>query len=145
MFKIESIHPVSLPVRNKQASESFYEEVLGLKKIERPAFGFDGAWYQLGDRQLHLICHDRSTFREGKPLDSRDIHFAVRITSFRETKDFLLSKGYSEQPQDEAKRMKINLPGPDRPPWPQIYIIDPDGNVIELNAERDDSNDDVSP
>jgi catechol-2,3-dioxygenase len=32
------------------------------------------------------------------------------------------------------------VPIRDRPhnltPWPQIYVTDPDGNVIELNAER---------
>jgi catechol-2,3-dioxygenase len=23
-----------------------------------------------------------------------------------------------------------------RTPWPQLYVTDPDGNVIELNADR---------
>ena len=58
---------------------------LGLREIPRPPFGFPGAWYQVGAGQLHLIEDERAraTFR-GKPLDARDIHFAIRVRSYRE-------------------------------------------------------------
>jgi glyoxylase I family protein len=94
MFTIESIHHVSLPVADLARSKQFYQEILGLTEIKRPPFDFPGAWYQLGDRQLHLILHSNSTFREGKMVDSRDIHFAIRVNSYRETREFLHSKGF---------------------------------------------------
>ena len=134
MFIIESLHHVSLPVTNLERSKQFYHEVLGLAEIERPPFDFPGAWYQLGDRQLHLIVHDNSTFREGKTVDSRDIHFAIRVHSYRETRDFLHSIGFHPEADDEFKKMKESpksVAG-----WPQLYIMDPDRNVIELNAEQ---------
>lgn len=134
MFTIKSIHHVSLPVRDLERSKHFYHEVLGLNEISRPPFDFPGAWYQLGDRQLHLIVHNNSTFREGKTVDSRDIHFAVRVNSYRETRDFLRSKGFHPKADDELKKTKESPQS--TAGWPQIYIMDPDRNVIELNAEQ---------
>jgi glyoxylase I family protein len=134
MLTIESIHHVSLPVADLERSKQFYQEVLGLPEIERPPFDFPGAWYQLGDRQLHLIVHTNSTFREQKTVDSRDIHFAIRIDSYRETREYLRSKGFHPEAEDEFKKMKEDphsIAG-----WPQLYIMDPDRNVIELNAEQ---------
>ena len=134
MFKIETIHHVSLPVTDLERSKKFYSEILGLKEIDRPRFDFPGAWYQVGDRQLHLIVHDNSTFRADKIVDSRDIHFALRVTSYRETRDFLHSKGFHPQANDEFKKMKESPHS--TAGWPQLYIMDPDRNVIELNAEQ---------
>jgi len=134
MFKIETIHHVSLPVTDLERSKKFYSEILGLNEIDRPPFDFPGAWYQVGDRQLHLIVHDNSTFRADKIVDSRDIHFALRVTSYRETRDFLHSKGFHPQANDEFKKMKESPHS--TAGWPQLYIMDPDRNVIELNAEQ---------
>jgi len=64
MFIIEALHHVSIPVADLERAKQFYNEILGLTEITRPPFDFPGAWYQEGDRQLHLIVHDESTFRE---------------------------------------------------------------------------------
>jgi len=81
-----------------------------------------------------LIVHNNSTFREEKKVDSRDIHFAVRVSSYRETREFLHSKGFHPEAKDEFKKMKENPKS--TAGWPQLYIMDPDRNVIELNAEQ---------
>ena len=134
MLKIETLHHVSLPVSDLKRAQEFYESILVLEKIERPPFDFEGAWYQLGDRQLHLIVHPRSTFRAGKRVDSHDIHVAIRVNSYRDTRDFLHSKGYHPDAVDEFKKMLENPKA--TAGFPQLYIIDPDRNVIELNAEQ---------
>ena len=134
MLITESLHHVTVPVTDLERSKKFYHEVIGLAEIERPPFDFPGTWYQLGDRQLHLIVHNNSTFREGKSVDSRDIHFAIRVKSYRETRDFLRSKGFYPEAEDEFKKMKESPHS--TAGWPQLYIMDPDRNVIELNAER---------
>jgi len=132
-------------VKDLEASRSFYKEILGLQEIERPPFDFGGAWYQVGDRQLHLIRDEKgtSTFRNGKSLDARDAHFAVRVKSYRQTRDFLRSKGYSVDAQDELMRMREVPQNPT--PRRQLYIMDPDRNVIELNADRESEQLPVGP
>lgn len=133
-MEIDTIHHVSLPVTDLERSKAFYGGILGLKEIERPPSDSPGAWYQLGDRQLHLIANDNSTFREGKRVDSQDIHFALRVNSYHETRTYLRSKGFHPETDDELKRT-TECPR-STTGWPQLFIMDPDRNVIELNAER---------
>jgi len=128
MIIIESLHHVNLPVTDLERARKFYQEVLDLTEIDRPPFEFPGAWYQLGDRQLHLIVQDNSTFRDGKSVDSADIHFGIRAKSYRETREFMHSKGFHPEADDEFKKMEEkpqSVAG-----WPQLYIMDPDRNVI---------------
>jgi len=99
--------------------------VLGLEEIARPAFDFDGAWFRAGPQQIHLIVTPAADAapRPGSP-ETRGHHLALRVRSYRDTLDHLRALG---------------VPSIDRPrnktPWPQIYISDPDGNVVELSAD----------
>jgi catechol 2,3-dioxygenase-like lactoylglutathione lyase family enzyme len=129
--EIEAIHHVSLPVTDLDRSRRFYREILGLEEIERPPFDFPGAWFGVGPGQLHLIVGEGQTFRTGNGVDSRDIHFAVRVASYDAALDFLRSKGYDEN-GDGLLKMKVNPRA--TAGFPQIYILDPDRNVIEINA-----------
>jgi catechol 2,3-dioxygenase-like lactoylglutathione lyase family enzyme len=134
MLDVLTIHHVSLPVSDLERAKRFYSEVLGLQEIARPPFDFRGAWYRAGDRDLHLIVSERSTFRAGKGLDSRDIHFGIRVRSYRRALEHLRSRGYRPDADDELQKMKESPAGTSG--FPQIYILDPDRNVIEINAER---------
>lgn len=135
MLDIETIHHVSVPVADLARAKQFYGGVLGLREIARPPFDFAGAWYHAGDRQLHLIVSAESTFRAGKRLDSRDVHFALRVRSYRTSLEHLKARGYrADLPADHIMTMKESPAG--TAGFPQIYLLDPDRNVIELNAER---------
>jgi glyoxylase I family protein len=130
MLEIQTIHHVSVPITDLERSRRFYSDVLGLTEIPRPAFSFAGAWYRAGDRDLHLIVGERSTFREGKGIDSHDVHFAIRVRSYRGAIAHLEALGYGPD------TMRVNPAG--TAGFPQIYVLDPDRNVVEINAERDD-------
>ncbi len=135
MLEIETLHHITLTVTDLDRSKRFYAEVLGLREIPRPPFDFPGCWFALGDRQLHLIQRSDGTTRGARGLDSRDVHFAIRVRNFEETVLALRSKGYREdRPNDDLMKIKVS-PGATAG-FPQIFILDPDRHVIEINAER---------
>ena len=134
-MEITAIHHIAITVTDIERSRKFYREILSIEEIPRPPFDFPGAWFQLGDsQQVHLIVHSRATFRE-KPLDTRDVHFAVRVPSYRAAVEFLHAKGYREDVDPDDPYSMILQPHPTTG-YPQIYICDPDRHVIEINSER---------
>lgn len=134
-MEIAAIHHTALTVTDLEKSRRFYRDVLSIREIPRPPFHFPGAWFQVGaNQELHLIVHDRATFRE-KPLDTRDVHFAVRVPSYRAAVEFLRSKGYREDADSDDPHRMVLQPHATAG-YPQIYICDPDRHVIEINSER---------
>jgi glyoxylase I family protein len=142
MLAIETLHHVSLPVSDLDRARKFYGDTLGLTESDRPPFTFEGAWYRVGDRSLHLIVPESgetSTFRQDKAIDSHDVHFAIRVRSYADAVAHLESQGFRATVERNPKPSEAN-PRPMRlspsgvAGFPQIYILDPDRNVIEINA-----------
>ncbi len=109
---------IALEVLNVERSVQFYRTILGLRPMNRPAFDFPGAWFELGNTiELHLIG--------GKPLDTklntRSNHFAIEVQQLDAWQAWL------EQNQVPCLGRKIRPDGA-----LQLYITDPDGYVIEL-------------
>jgi catechol 2,3-dioxygenase-like lactoylglutathione lyase family enzyme len=68
-------------------------------------------------------------------MDTNDIHFAVRVKDYREALEALEAKGYREDLNpDDPMGIRTSM----RVGYPQIYILDPDRNIIEINALRAD-------
>ena len=123
---VTSLHHVSISVTDLERAREFYGSVLGLPECERPPFDFPGAWYELGDRQLHLIVHAPTrTLRGTTEIEPRDAHFALRVDDYDAMLEHLRAHGVDvvASPQNVT-------------PWAQMYVTDPDGNVVELNTER---------
>jgi len=146
-LKDGTLHHVSLPVSDINKAREFYGKLLGLEEdLSRPDFPFKGAWFKVGDRTLHLIvptAGEDPTYRTGKKIDSHDVHFAIRVPSFSKAIKDLESKGFlSTTDRNPAPTpanpcpMRVNEAG--MAGFPQIYILDPDCNVIEISAESDD-------
>jgi catechol 2,3-dioxygenase-like lactoylglutathione lyase family enzyme len=121
------MHHVGLTVTDLARAKHFYGEILGLTEIARPPFDFGGAWYEIGDRQLHLIVHPPTrTLRGTREIDRRDGHLAFWVRSYDETLQYL--RGHNIDCLESPHNVT---------PWAQIYVTDPDGNVVEFTAERD--------
>ena len=94
------IDHVTLVVRDVDASRRFYVGLLGMTEIPRPAFSFDGAWFQAGATLIHLIAeHDRSG-PAGYPVEvlvksSRNHHFAFEVDDSYAAAAALKAKGIS--------------------------------------------------
>lgn len=133
MLEFETLHHVAIPVSDLTRAKAFYGGVLGLEEIARPPFPFDGAWYRAGDRDLHLIVASDPTFRTEKGVNTQDGHFAFRVRSFRRALAYLESKGFRTTDDEPGRSMRVN---PDSVAgFPQIHLMDPDRNMLEINAE----------
>ena len=123
---VDSIHHVGIAVADLDRSRHFYTTVLCLEEIPRPDFDFDGAWFRVGEQHIHLIVVRVTEMQQQQGgLRTRGDHVALRVRSYREAVEHLRSHGvtFEERPHNKT-------------PWPQIYLADPDGHTIELNAER---------
>ncbi|MFB9325232.1 VOC family protein [Paenibacillus aurantiacus] len=126
MLIIDGYHHVSLLVTDLARAKTFYKQVLGLEEITRPPFDFPGAWFAVGEsgQQLHLIVHDGETRRSGG-IDTRDGHFALRVKDYEAAIEELGRHGIKYRAKPES------ITG-----FAQIFLLDPDHNIIELNAIR---------
>lgn len=130
----ETLHHVAVVVSDLARAKHFYGNLLGLEEISRPPFTFDGAWYRAGNRDFHLIVTSDPTFRTGKGINTQDGHLAFRVKSFSRALAYLESQGFRTTDDEPGRSMRVNptsVAG-----FPQIHIMDPDRNMIEINAER---------
>ena len=134
------LHHLLIAVDDLERARKFYTDVLEMQEIDRPPFPYPGIWYKIGDgqQQLHIIVRSDATLRRDKWVDADDIHFALRVeSSYRDTIVWLSGKGFRDDvPDDDSKKMVLrpkSLAG-----YPQIYIVDPDRNIIEFNCETID-------
>ena len=127
------LHHTSIPVRDVQASAEFYEELFGLKRLPRPPFSIDGVWFACGDGQVHLVENPSGTYRSQPVIDIADIHFAFQTDNFEGMAEKLKARGFSETADNgDPKRILVSLNGPAG--FPQLYLLDPDFNIVEVNA-----------
>ncbi|WP_299094806.1 VOC family protein [uncultured Metabacillus sp.] len=127
MIEVESIHHVSLSVTNLEKAKHFYGVMLGFQELERPDFDFPGAWYQVGNQQLHLIVQEgASTLRSDYTINTKDGHFAIRVKDYEKTLKHLKSLGVeiTEKPNSASG-------------FAQLFCMDPDSNLIEFNVDQE--------
>jgi catechol 2,3-dioxygenase-like lactoylglutathione lyase family enzyme len=106
---------VTVPAELEQAAKDFYGSVLGLNQVPKPAAARqNGAWYQIGDNQLHLSVEE-----ETNDLSSR--HVCFRVSDLAEAEKRLRDAGV------EIVSDPRPVPGTSR-----FYVRDPGGNQLEI-------------
>ncbi len=120
MIALVKLHHVSFATKDLAASRQFFGGVLGLAEIPRPGFNFRGAWYALGDRQLHIIENPGEELT-GAPRLSRSDHVALEVSDVEAVRTALRSHGIEFQ---EGGNRQLGME--------QIFCRDPDGHVIEF-------------
>ncbi len=105
-------------VSDLERAEQFYSNVLGLAKVDR-ALKFPGAWYQIGDFQIHLIVADSMPSDLVNPEKlGRNRHIAFSVDNLDAAKEQLLAHNYPIQMSASGRAA--------------LFTQDPDGNIIEL-------------
>jgi glyoxylase I family protein len=133
---VKVLHHVSLPVTDLGRSRRFYREVLGLEEIARAPLPVPGAWFRLGDCELHLVAGEAAAVRGSTGTDPRQLHSAaVRVASYRAALERLRAHGYREDAEEGDPGRVLALPR-SVVGYPQLYLLDPDRHLIEINAER---------
>jgi len=115
--RLESIDHVQLamPAGKEQVASSFYEDVLGLERLEKPPVlaARGGCWFSNGDVALHLGVEE--DFRPAKKA-----HPAVRVDHLDELAEAIQASGRDVTFSEE-------IPGTRR-----FYADDPFGNRLEF-------------
>jgi lactoylglutathione lyase len=117
-MQVRQLDHVALHVADVDVSVPFYRDTLKLPVIDRPAFDFPGAWFQLGTTQeLHLIG-DRN-----QPVHShhRGGHFALIVDDLDQWESHIDSCGATRLQRKRRPDGAL-----------QTFVQDPDGHWIEL-------------
>ena len=115
---VTALHHVNVTVAPEleTAAKEFYGSVLGLKQVPKPAAARQtGAWYQIGDNQLHLSVEDE----QRGPLSSR--HVCFQVSDLNSAANRFRDAGV------EIVADARPVPGTLR-----FYVRDPGGNQLEI-------------
>jgi catechol 2,3-dioxygenase-like lactoylglutathione lyase family enzyme len=111
----------TLCVGDVEAAIEFYGRVLGLRQIERPDFGFPGAWFMAGSVPVHLTTGGLLRGANA-PLNSHEAHLAFRMEKdLQHLVEKVRAAGapvYESEDPPVAQR--------------QVFVLDPWGNMLEF-------------
>jgi glyoxylase I family protein len=118
-MKVVSCLHVAVMVADVDRSIEFYSGILGLERIDR-TLKYPGAWYQIGDVQIHLI--EDVNYRAGGEIDlmksTRNPHLALGIRDLDAAKQQLFAANCVVKMSNSGRAA--------------LFTQDPDGNAIEL-------------
>jgi glyoxylase I family protein len=114
----QALH-AAIVVSNLAKSEHFYGTVLNLSKVDRN-LKFPGAWYQVGDFQIHLIATS-TMIADQVDLEKwgRNRHLAFSVANLDQAKKDLIAYNFPIQMSASGRLA--------------LFTQDPDGNIIELS------------
>ncbi len=112
---------VTVPAQLEDAAKQFYGSVLGLTEIPKPVGSRQnmGAWYQLGDLQVHLSVEDGI-----EQLSER--HVCYQVADIKTAESAFTNAGV------ELISDKRPVAGQSR-----FYVRDPGGNLLEIVQKTD--------
>ncbi len=109
---------VTVPKSLEDAAKHFYGVVMGLQEVPKPeaSRARGGAWYQLGQMQLHLSIEEP----RGENCISKR-HVCYTVSDLVEAEQQFRSAGVEIVPDDMPTLG-----------WSRFYVRDPGGNRLEI-------------
>ena len=131
---------VTVQADDLAASVGFYESVFGMERLPTPAFEEPIQWLHCGDRQLHVV----ETDAEAPALN----HHALHVDDFE-----AVYRALADHPDATFEALPhaggafvdgappvYALPSDEV----QLYVRDPAGNLVEVNAPDVDANEETA-
>lgn len=131
------LHHAAFVVSDLDRTRSFYVDVLGFEEIHRPTdFVFRGAYFRLGDAEIHVVREKiPGRLRRHAPhWDPEELqtglvhHVAIMVDSFE---PYLSALRAHAMERVGGFRVRDDF-------VEQVYLADPDGNIIELLQQLDE-------
>lgn len=121
---------VSVQADGLERAAAFYESVFGLERIPTPDFEEPAQWFRCGDLQLHIVENEAEA-----PAFN---HLALHVSDFEAVYRAVQADedaGFMALPHVEAGFVEGEPPVYVLPSGAaQLYVKDPDDNLIEVNA-----------
>jgi catechol 2,3-dioxygenase-like lactoylglutathione lyase family enzyme len=127
---IVGLFHVAIKTSNLEATRTFYCDVLGLKEVFRPDFGYPGAWIGCpmpgGQAIIHIYAGGPALGADGKaPLGTGAIdHLSLACNGFHAFRARFAAHGLDHR--------EFLVPGTTL--W-QLFVYDPSGVQLELTFE----------
>ncbi|WP_299622605.1 VOC family protein [uncultured Tateyamaria sp.] len=122
-MQIEKLDHVNLRTAQLDAMIAWYRDILGLRRGERPDFGFGGAWMYAGDTAaVHLVEVDGAP-GAGSELSLKLEHFAFTASGVPEAFAARLTETATPFRRSESQETGLIA----------FNIRDPDGNHIHVD------------
>jgi catechol 2,3-dioxygenase-like lactoylglutathione lyase family enzyme len=115
-----ALNHVSVVARDLEASIRFYEELFGVERLPTPNFGFPVQWLRVGDLQIHLFERP-----DGAPTYH---HFALSVDDLAGIYERARERGAFDG--TAFRHHLYELPDD----IAQLYLRDPAGNLVEVDA-----------
>jgi len=129
LLQVKNLDHVTLVVKDLDRSREFYAGVLGMEEVPRPAFSFDGLWFQAGITQIHLILEHAESGPAGNAVPDH------RVKSRTHHVAFLVDDAtFAAKKLEEMGIPLISGPRPRPDGAVQVFLSDPDGHVIEVTS-----------
>ena len=117
MDDLKALHHLSFTVPDLDAAMGFWRDLLGFVPMERPDFGFAGAWLKGYGVEVHLLAPSGMPPAEGRLSPMRN-HVAFRVDDLDATCAKLRAAGLEVLKGSAGIR--------------QMFVLDPGANVIEF-------------
>ncbi len=124
MLDIVNCLHVAVMVSDLNRAVAFYSDILGLERVDR-SLNYPGAWYQIGDVQIHLIVdvNYHPTEKIDLTISTRNPHIALGVRDLAAARQQLVAANCVVKMSNSGRAA--------------LFTQDPDGNAIEITLIDD--------
>ena len=127
-MQVTGLFHIAIKTRQLSATVGFYEQVIGLHTVDRPDFGYPGAWLATpnGAAIIHIYAGGPALGKTGDATSGTAAidHVSLSAAGYHEFRERFISAGLDWR--------EFTVPGTSL--W-QLFVYDPSGVQLELTFD----------